>query len=417
MSPDDNPAITVVGAGIVGICCALSLLEKGVTVRIIDRDPPARGASQGNAGVVSPWSCVPQSLPGVWRSVPKWLLDPEGPVAIRWGYLFKALPWAIRFLRAGRADRIAAAADAMLALNRPNVELYRHHLADTGHEDLLRDAFYVHVYRKAATADLGDLAWRLRSERGAPIELIDGDALREVEPALSMDYQAAILIKDTARAVSPGRLGEVLAEKARRMGAEFMQTVVHRLLPDNDSGWRLDTDRGELAAENVVLAAGAWSARLLKPLGITVPLEAERGYHLVFRNPGVTLDHLIMEVERKFVASSMEAGLRSAGTAEFAGLDAEPNYRRARIFKRLSKRMLPGLNTEDAEEWMGTRPSFPDSLPCIGELPGQRNLLAAFGHSHYGLGMAPMTGRIVAGLVAGAPPDIDLAPYRIDRFN
>lgn len=417
MKPDDDPAVTIVGAGIVGICCALSLLEKGMTVRIIDRDPPARGASQGNAGVVSPWSCVPQSIPGLWWHVPKWLLDPEGPVAIRWGYLFQVLPWAWRFLRAGRADRLPAAADAMLALNRPNVELYRHHLADTGHEDLLRDAFYVHLYRKATAANLGDLVWQIRTQHGAPVELIDGNTLRQLEPALSPEYQAAVLIKDTARAFSPGRLGEVLAEKACRMGAELTQTNVHRLLPGNDRGWRLDTDRGALAAENVVLAAGAWSARLLKPLGIRVPLEAERGYHLVFRDPGVTLNHLIMEVDRKFVSSSMEAGLRSAGTAEFAGLDAEPDYRRAQIFKRLSKRMLPALNTEDAEEWMGTRPSFPDSLPCIGEIPGQPNLVVAFGHSHYGFGMSPMTGKVVADLVSGAPPGIDLSPYRIDRFN
>ena len=239
MRPDENPEVTVVGAGIVGICCALELLEKGKKVRIIDRDPPAQGASQGNAGVVSPWSCVPQSIPGLWWHVPKWLLDPEGPVAIRWNYLFKLLPWSLRFLAAGSADRLPAAANAMLALNRPNVELYRHHLEGTGHEDLLRDAYYVHVYRNAAHANLSDLVWRIRTNHDAPIELIDGNALRELEPALSPEYQAAVLIKDTARAFSPGRLGEVLAEKAQSLGAEFTQTNVRRLVPKDGNGWRL----------------------------------------------------------------------------------------------------------------------------------------------------------------------------------
>ena len=155
---------------------------------------------------------------------------------------------------------------------------------------------------------------------------------------------------------------------------------------------------------------------LLGPLGVQVPLEAERGYHLLFRDPGVSLSHSVMEVEDKFVTSSMETGVRSAGTAEFAGLDAPPNYARARMLAGQTKRMLPGLNTDDTEEWMGVRPSLPDSLPCIDEVRGRPGLFTAFGHSHYGLGMAPMTGRIVADLVTKTPPNFDIAPYSSTRF-
>lgn len=414
-TPKTQEAI-VVGAGIVGICCALSLQEKGVEVTLIDRGAPGQGASYGNAGVISPWSCIPQSLPGVWKSIPKWLLDPEGPVAVRPRYLLRALPWAIKFLRAGRPDRVREIAVAMGTLNRPNVDLYRHHLKGTGQESLLQDSWYVHVYRRASAADLQDFAWRLRAEQGAPIEALGAEALRELEPDLSKDYQAAIVIKEQARALAPGRIGAVLADKFRRRGGEVLQATVHRLLPREGEGWRLTSDRGELDTPRVVLAAGAWSGRLLAPLGLRVPLEAERGYHLIFRDPGVALRHSVMEVEAKFVASSMEMGLRAAGTAEFAGLDAAPNYRRARIFKRLAKRLLPGLNTADTEEWVGARPSMPDSLPCIGEIPGRPGLFVAFGHSHYGLGMAPQTGRIVADLVTGAPPNLNLAPYAIERF-
>jgi D-amino-acid dehydrogenase len=413
----ERPEVTVVGAGIVGICCTLSLLEKGVAVRLVDRAGAAEGASSGNAGVVSPWSCVPQSLPGLWPSIPKWLLDPEGPVSIRWPYLPRVLPWAVKFLRAGRSDRIAAIAEAMDALNRPNVDLYRHHLAGTGQEGLLRDSWYIHAYRDADGADLGDIAWRLREERDAPIELVDGATLREVEPALSGDYKAAILIKDQARALAPGRIGKVLAEKAKAMGAEILREAVRRLVPGDAGSWRMETDHGAFETGKLIVAAGAWSSDLLKPLGIRLPLEPERGYHLVFRNPGVTLSHSVMDVHRKFVVSSMEMGLRSAGTAEFAGLDAAPDYRRARIFERLTKRMLPDLDTRDTEEWMGVRPSFPDSLPCIGEVPGHPNLYAAFGHSHYGFGMAPNTGRIVADLVTGGGTNIDIRPYRVGRFG
>ena len=416
MTADRESSVTVVGAGIVGICCALSLLEKGVKVRLLDRDAPGQGASYGNAGVISPWSCIPQSMPGVWKNIPKWLLDPEGPVAIRPRYLLKAMPWALKFLRAGRVDRVRAIANAMDALNRPNVDLYRHHLSGTGYEDLVRDCWYIHASRRTGVLDLESLGWRIRVAHGASVEAVDGDRLREIEPGLSKDYRSAIVIKDQARALSPGRIGTVLADKVRSLGGDIDRATIHRLTP-SEGGWRLATDLGEIESQQVVMAAGAWSARLLEPLGLRVPLEAERGYHLVFRDPGVTLSHSVMEVDAKFVASSMEMGLRAAGTAEFAGLDAPPDYRRARVLKRLTKRMVPGLNTEDTEEWMGVRPSFPDSLPCIGEIPGHPGLFAAFGHGHYGLGMAPMTGRIVADLAAGAPPNLDLAPYRVDRFH
>ncbi len=416
MPHESNSTVTIVGGGIVGICCALSLLEKGAGVRLIERDEPGQGTSLGNAGVISPWCCVPNSLPGVWLKAPRWLLDPEGPVTVRLNYLLQAMPWTLKFLAAGRGRRIPAIADAMDALNRPNVDLYRHHLAGTGHEDLLRDCHYIYAYRRKADADLGDLSWQLRRDHGAALEVVDGHQLREIEPDLSPDFQAAIIVKDQARALSPGRLGAVLADKLRHLGGEIVRASVERLAPREGGGWHLTSSAGPFESKYVVMAAGAWSARLLQPLGLDLPLEAERGYHMVFREPGVNLNHSIMAVDAMFVASSMEMGLRSAGTAEFAGLDAAPDYRRARIFKRLTKRLVPGLNTEDCEEWMGTRPSFPDSLPCLGQIPGQPGLLAAFGHAHCGLMMAPMTGRVIADLATGTPPNIDLAPYSAERF-
>ena len=408
---------TIIGAGIVGICTAISLLEKGFDVVLVDRDGPAEGASHGNAGVISPWTCVPQSMPGTWRSIPKWLLDPEGPVALRWGYLPKFIPWALKFLAAGNEERLPAIADAMQALNRPNVDLYRQMLDGTSQEHLIVDSMYVHVFRNPAGADLKKLAWKLRKERGVPLELAGPDQLREIEPALSTDFKAAVLMKGQARAADPGGVGRALAEKAKRMGAVFHRVGVSRIQPDPKGGWTIHTDDGELEAEKLVIAAGAWSARLLAPLGYKLPLEAERGYHLVFKDPGITLNNSIMDADAKFVASSMAAGVRCAGTAEFAGLDAPPDYRRARIFIRLAKNLLPDINTDDRIEWMGNRPSFPDSLPCLGKIPGQEGLFCAFGHSHYGFGMAPNTGRVVAEVVAGALPNIDMEPYRVDRFK
>ncbi|MCB1739837.1 MAG: FAD-dependent oxidoreductase [Gammaproteobacteria bacterium] len=419
--PDSNHAagtdITVLGAGIVGICCALSLRARGFDVTLVDRDGPAEAASYGNAGSLSPWACVPQSMPGLWKQVPRWLVDPEGPVALRWRYAPRFLPWAMRFLRAGQPQRLDRIGDAMMALTRPTVELYRQHLAGTGAESLVRDSVYVHVYRKAEQADLSALAWRMRQERQVPFELVKGEALREVEPALSHEYEAAVLIKAQGRALDPGGIGKALAEKARAQGVRFEQRQVQALRPRPGGGWQIATDAQDLQASRVIVAMGAWSARLLAGLDVRVPLEAERGYHLLFRDPGVTLNNCVMNVDGKFVVSSMNAGVRCAGTAEFAGLDAAPDYRRAEVFKRLVKQMFPDINTERTEPWMGPRPSTPDSVPCLGEVPGHADLYVAFGHGHTGLTMAPKTGEVLAALIAGEPTGVDMQDYRIDRFD
>ena len=193
MSKIKPERVTIIGAGIVGICTALSLLEKGYAVEIIDRDRPAEGASHGNAGVISPWSCVPQSTPGLWKDIPKWTLDPEGPIALRWGYLFKFMPWAIKFLRAGNIEKLPMIGDAMSALNRPNVDLYRRHLDGTGHEDLLSDSLYVHVYKSPTGVNLNQLGWRMRTERDVPLQVVNEGELHEIEPALSPDYKLSLI--------------------------------------------------------------------------------------------------------------------------------------------------------------------------------------------------------------------------------
>ncbi len=209
----------------------------------------------------------PQSMPGIWKHVPKWLLDPEGPVALRWGYALKFLPWALRFLAAGQENRIPAIADGMNALNRPNVDLYQHHLSGTGHENLIVSSMYVHIYRNAADADINSLAWRMRTDRDFPVQRISGDELREVEPDISQEYQAAFLLKDQARALSPGDVGKALAAKARKMGVRFERAVVRALKPRSGGGWVAEAEGVSFEAETLVVAAGAWSARLLAPLG------------------------------------------------------------------------------------------------------------------------------------------------------
>ncbi|MDT8326723.1 MAG: FAD-binding oxidoreductase [Roseovarius sp.] len=405
----------VIGGGIVGICTAIALAERGTPVRLIDRDAPGQGASMGNAGVISPFSVVPQSLPGVWRDIPRWLLDPSGPVHLRPRHIPQFLPWALRFLRAGQRERVEATAAAMHALNHDNVTLYRQLLAGTGHEDLIKDSYYVMASRGAAPARLDSFTNQLRRHYGADLEAIDAAALRDLEPALSPTFKSALLIKGQARALSPGRICAVLADKLCGLGGEVVQARVTGLLR-TDEDWQINTDSGAIRATNVVLAAGAWSARLLAPLGIDVPLEAERGYHLAFPEAPVTLNNSVMDTDMKLVASSMEGALRVAGTAEFGGLDTDPSPARAAALAKVARKLCPDLAEARFETWSGLRPSFPDSLPAIGPVPGQPGLIAAFGHSHWGFMMGPKTGRLAAGLARGERPNIDLSPYDPARF-
>lgn len=305
----------------------------------------------------------------------------------------------------------------MDTLNRDCITLYRHHLNGTGHEDLVRDSYYIHAFRDPDAASLDTLDNQLRRSAGADVERVDGTTLRQLEPHLSDAFEAAIVIKGQARALSPGRIGAVLAEKFQRLGGTIEQATVRAILPLEDGGWRYVTDTGDHTAEKLVLAMGAWSAELLKPLGIRIPLEAERGYHVNFTEPGISLNNSIMDVDMKFVASSMEDGLRVAGTAEFAGLDAPPNDKRIKGLVKLASKLSPDLNAGAYTTWSGQRPSLPDSLPCIGTFVGFPNLIAAFGHSHWGLMMAPKTGRIVADIATGTAMNIDLSPYAPNRFS
>ena len=413
---EEPKTVIVIGAGIVGACCATYLQRLGLKVTMIDRVAPGESCSSGNAGVLSSWSCIPDSVPGIAYSVPGWLLDPEGPLAIRWRYLPQAMPWLLKFMRAGQVDKIPAISDALFALNNPTVDLYKDLARAAGVTELIRDSSYLHVYRKLEAADPDGFSWRLRREHGAEMDFLSGGEVQEVEPEISPDYRRAVVIHNQGHTVNPARLVQALAGYFEQQGGRILRGEVKHLAPGSGGPVVMKTTIGEMTSDFVVIAAGAWSHRLTAQLGCKIPLETERGYHMTLANPGVSLNHTIMEGKRRFVTTAMEMGIRCAGTAEFAGLEAPPNPRRARLLAKLGKELLPNLNTEEATDWMGHRPVLPDSLPAIGPLPGHPNVLAAFGHGHTGLTAAPMTGHIIAGLVAGTPLNVDLKPYRPDRF-
>ena len=412
-----DQSVTILGAGIVGLCCALSLQARGVQVRLIDRGAPGQETSFGNAGVISPWSVVPQAVPGIWRQIPGLLLRRTGPLTVRPAFWPRMVPWGLRFLRQSGLPRVRAVSDAMEVLCAPSVDLYKRHLQGTGHEALVRDCAYVLAHRRADGPDLTALDAVLRREKGAQMEVLDAAALRTLEPALSPEFRAAMVVHGQARALSPGTIGTVFAEKALAQGAEIMRAEVQRIARAEAGGWHLRTADGDLHADRVILAAGVWSAELLKPLGISVPLVAERGYHVSFPNAGVALSNSVADVDNRIIASSMVDGVRIAGSSEFGAIEAPPDPRKTALLQAQAHAMLPDLSPEGLQSWMGRRPALPDSLPALGPVPDQPGLFAAFGHCHYGLMMAPKTGELLADLLTARHPNADVSAYRLERFS
>ena len=409
--------VTVIGAGIVGLCCARWLQRDGHAVTVIDPVSPGESCSFGNAGILSKYSVVPLVMPGTLAKVPGWLLDPMGPLVVRWRYLPRAMPWLLRLLAASRASRIPAIADALGALALPSIDAYGELLGPADFADLIRLEGVVNAYESVADLEADAPAWALRRDRGARFERFDGEALRELEPALNPAIPCAIYVPDTGHTANPLRLVKTLAERFIGDGGEIVENRVLRVECGDGGPRALHLDGGAAhPVETLVVAAGAWSHRISGPLGSKPPLEAERGYHVTIAGSGISLKRPVSLASRGFYATPMEAGLRIAGTVEIGGLDAPPDYRRARALIDHGRRLFPGLRDGTVSQWMGCRPSLPDSLPVIGRSPHYERLYYAFGHGHLGLTQGAITGKLIAELIAGRPTSIDIDPYRINRF-
>jgi len=344
------------------------------------------------------------------------LLNPDGPLAIKWSYWPTLIPWLVKFVRAGQPEAMQAASRALVPLVADSLEQHRDLAREAGVEDLIRPAPIVYPYSSEKSLARALEGWSWRRAHGVESRVVRAGALRALEPALSQAFPCAVVIDDCGHASNPSRLVKALAEHARRRGASLLERRVLDIASLPDGGVRLSTDAGDMLSDKVVVAAGAWSGLLARRCGEPVPLEAERGYHVELHAPGITPRTIVASPKGKFLATPMDGGLRLAGTAEFAGLDAPADYRRAEALRAQARKLFPGVNIDDYSRWMGQRPSLPDSLPVIGRSGHHPGVFYAFGHQHVGLTCGPRTGRLVADLIADRRPNIDMDPYRIDRF-
>jgi D-amino-acid dehydrogenase len=410
-----NDAI-VVGAGIVGVCSALWLQRTGFRVTLIDRDPPGEGCSSGNAGNLGIASCVPNGVPGILSRVPRLLFDPAQPLSIRLGHFPKALPWFVRFARASgreRAERITAARASLLARV---FDAYAPLVAESGADDLIERTGWLAVYEKRASLTGAAFEFEMRRRFGVEMTMLSGDEAREMEPALGPIASCAVYYPRNGRTVNPLRLTRVFARHFVRSGGVLLREAARAINIGGDGKTRVVTDAGEHTADRLVLAAGVWSKSLARGLGSRIPLEAERGYHTMMPEPGVTVRRQLTFADRGVAIAPMEHGLRVSGIAEFAHPGAAPDYRHADRVLGHARDLIPGLNADGATRWMGCRPATPDSLPVIGRSPHHPAVLFAFGHGHLGLTFAAITGMLIAELAAGRPTSVDISPFRADRF-
>ena len=405
--------VTIVGGGIVGICTALSLQDRGI--KLIDKDDPGQATSFGNAGVISPWSIIPHSTPGFWKTIPKLMLGSWRPLSISPAFWHHMIPWGLKFLLNGTEKNTIKIADAMSMLCAPCIELYRKHLNGTGHEYLVKDTGYLQLVRNTKDATLEDLAFQIRLQKGAKIEIVKGSALRLLEPALSSKFEAGILTHNVARSLLPGKLSSVLAKKAKAQGAEIIKDQIIKINKSDDC-WSLEGNVSKYTAQSLVISAGAWSRELLTCLGLSVPLMTERGYHIHCADPEIEINNSVVFPEAGVIASLMEGGVRIAGQAEFGPIDAPFDPKRKSILSKIALEMFPDISLRKTKVWMGHRPSFPDSIPVIGSVPKQPNLFVNFGHSHHGLMMAPKSGEVLANALIQNSVNEDTRSVSITRF-
>ncbi|AYG57965.1 NAD(P)/FAD-dependent oxidoreductase [Rhizobium jaguaris] len=413
---ESKRTVIVVGAGIIGAAIAFELQRRGRQVTLVDKGEPGEGASFGNMASIA-LDFVANSRPSTWRKVPGWLLDPEGPVWLRPSYAPKMLPWFLRFAAAGRPSRVREIEDAGMSLSRHALGDFRRMLEAIGAPDLMTEEGCLAIYETESefTGDRGHI--ELMRRYGFEHKVLSGTEIRDYEPALSPKITKAVLLPDNKSIRNPYQLVLKLVEAAKVRGTTFASGAVRTVERQaNGAMTALFEDGRRLEANDVVLAAGVRTRFIASALGEPIPLETERGYHTQIMKPGIAMRYSIIWPHRAFMVTPTAGGIRVGGNVELAGLDAPPDFRRPRILVRHAQRALPGLQVEDAKDWMGHRPALPDTIPIISPSSRVPGVWYATGHGHLGLTFSATTARLMADMMTGVTPEVDMTPFRINRY-
>lgn len=411
--------IIVAGAGLVGTAIARELAARGEKVVLLDRQEPGRGTSYGNMASIAVNGFDAISRPSTWKKLPAWMMNPQAPVTADPAYAVKMIPWFLRFLAAGRPKRIREIEDAGATMATRSLADIRTLLADLKAPELISEATCLQLYETERAFQDGRDNLELMDRYGLKYEVLSGAALRDHEPLLNPAILKAVLLTQNHFITDPFAYVTRMAEDMQRRGGELLRGDLARIERDArgvtavilKDGRRIETDR-------LVIAAGMETAPLARSMDEVIPLETERGYHTQIMAPGDggALRYSLIWPERAFMVTPTAGGIRVGGSVEMAGLHRAPNWRRARILVDHARYAVPSLTVENTTEWMGHRPALPDTIPVMSASARTRGLYYATGHGHLGLTYSATTGIVMADLIMGRTPSVDLTPFRVDRF-
>lgn len=408
--------VVVIGAGVIGITTGLELQRRGHSVLVLDREGVAAQASAGNAGAFAFSEVEPLAKPGIMRKAPKWLLDPLGPLSVPPAYALKIAPWMYRFWRASRPGRYQGHLRAQARLMELSRAALDRLVTSVNGEAMMQRDGQMQLYESEAEFRASLPEWELRRQHGIDFELLESrEALAEKQPGLSPRFTHAGFTPNWMNTVDPKKWVAHLAQTFRDRGGQI-EIQDTRELTGVEGGVRVALPDGEINAAKVVLCAGAWSHHLARTLGDAIPLETERGYNTTLPAGAFDLRMHLTFAGHGFVATRINGGVRIGGAVELGGLTLPPNYKRADALLKKAAQFLPGLNTDGGSQWMGFRPSLPDSLPVIGASPNAPDVIYAFGHGHLGLTQSAGTAELVGALIDGQPSQISLTPFSATRF-
>ena len=403
--------ILIAGAGIVGISSAIWLQRAGCRVTIVDRAGPASGTSHGNAGVLAAGAIVPVTVPGLMRKAPAMLFDRSSPLFLRWPYLPKLLPFLAKYMSFATDSHVDHYARSMSTLLHDAVDQHHALAAGTGAERFVTDEDYCFGYQTHAAFEADAYGWSKRKTQNVQYEVVSGTEYAAYDPLYNGQFETVVRCKSHGRISDPGAYINALADHFVEQGGELIITNINDVQMDDGQITGLVTDDGSMSADHILLAMGPWSKKIAHKLGVKVPLESERGYHIELINPSKMPRSPMMVASGKFVITPMRGRIRAAGVVEFGGLKAPASRAPFELLRKQIATLLPGVTYDEVVEWMGHRPAPADSLPVIGANDIAGKSYSAFGHQHVGLTGGPKTGRIIADLITQKKPNIDLVPF------
>jgi len=399
------------------VCCALELQRRGMQVQLLDRKPPGQETSYGNAGVMARSSLIPFNNPGMWAGLPRFMSNRTAQFRYNPVYLLKEMKWGLGFLSRARTSTFDETTFALDALIRLSIPQHRHLLQAAGAAHRMRDDGWIFLYRSAQAFAASRFGRDVFDRFAVTTQELDRSGLHDLEPHLKPIFERALWIKDASSVDDPGQVVEDYARLFEARGGVLLQREVAALQRDVQGHWQVrGADGSVTTARQVVIALGPWANDLLSPLGLAAPLAFERGYHQNFvASPGARLGRPVYDTGGGYVLAPMQAGLRLTTGVELTARDAPINPAQLELTEAAARQAFP-LGARSGAQWLGRRPTLPDSRPLIGAAPRHPGLWLAIGHQHIGLSTGPGTAQLLGSLMAGEDCPIDARPFRPERF-